>query len=191
MNWETYIAFGDSITIGARTYLGYPETVGGLLEQKLEKSWNVINCAKSGFTAIDLARHIDLCYNNIQEQQSSISTILIGTNDVKSNTSVEDYETALNLIVLKVKLLTQNNNVVLIELPKFMEGIMYPYSIEMNKSIELFNQSIEQVADKHQIKTLSFEFNGNHFVDGVHLNNDGTLFLAKSISDFILKERGL
>ena len=40
MTWETYIAFGDSITKGARTYLGYPELVGHSLNTHLAGKWN-------------------------------------------------------------------------------------------------------------------------------------------------------
>ena len=37
MNWETLLAFGDSITYGARSYLGYPEICGDILGGKLDK----------------------------------------------------------------------------------------------------------------------------------------------------------
>ncbi|NQV02922.1 MAG: hypothetical protein HQ542_09770 [Bacteroidia bacterium] len=53
MNWETLISFGDSITIGARSYLGYPEICGDLLENILNKDWHVINHARNGFTTIN------------------------------------------------------------------------------------------------------------------------------------------
>src|SRR5690606_28595423 len=108
MNWETYIAFGDSITIGARTYLGYPELVGNELSKRLKKQWNVINHAVSGFKAIDLARDIDKNFASLVLHKSSITSILIGTNDVKENTSIEDFKIALNQILLKAKLLTTN-----------------------------------------------------------------------------------
>src|SRR6185369_15883500 len=105
MNWETYIAFGDSITIGARTYLGYPEHVGKLLEQTTKKKWNVINHAESGYTAADLLRSIDRNLQNLKGDTSSISTLLIGTNDVKLGTDVNDFEIAYSLLLLKIKLI--------------------------------------------------------------------------------------
>lgn len=75
MNWETYIAFGDSITIGARTYLGYPELVGDKLSGRLNKHWNVINHSVSGFKAIDLARYIDKHFSSLQEHKKYVDEI--------------------------------------------------------------------------------------------------------------------
>ncbi len=45
MNWETLMCFGDSITIGARSYCGYPEYAGNYLEKELGNKWNIINHA--------------------------------------------------------------------------------------------------------------------------------------------------
>lgn len=191
MNWETYIAFGDSITIGARSYLGYPEVAGDKLEKTLSKQWNVINCAKSGITAIELARLIDLNYANLAQHQSSITTILIGTNDVKNDVPVAHYEVALNQIIIKAKLLTQRSNVVLIEIPALRNGIMYPYTIEMNAAISAYNKSIQRLAEKHQLKYLALDLNETHFYDGVHLNASGVECAGEQITNFILKERGL
>ena len=77
MNWETYIAFGDSITIGARTYLGYPELVGNKLSVSLSKQWNVINHSVSGYKAIDLSRHIDFHFSTLKDQKTTVSFIPI------------------------------------------------------------------------------------------------------------------
>ena len=85
MNWQTILFLGDSITIGSRSYLGYPEIVGSILSNKLKNSWNVINHATSGFTAIDLARSIDLSMTNYISLKPGLITILVGTNDVKSS----------------------------------------------------------------------------------------------------------
>lgn len=191
MNWETYIALGDSITIGARTYLGYPEFTGAILEDTLSKDWNVINCAVSGFTAIDLARYIDNNYSNLVQHKSSITTILIGTNDLKSGTSLNDYEIALSQIIVKSKILTQNSNVVILKIPELQEGIMYPYNIEMNAKVAELNKSIENLAKKHNVKTLSLNVKKEDFFDGVHLNNTGVKNIGYQVSSFILSERGI
>jgi len=190
MNWETYIAFGDSITIGARTYLGYPELTGMLLQKKLSKLWDVVNHSVNGFNAIDLARHIDSYYSNLKEHKASISSILIGTNDIKEGVPVFDFEIALNQIIIKSKLLTQNNNVILFHIPEFQTGIMYPYTIDMNKWVKVYNKSITKLANDHALKTMEFHLNASHFVDGVHLNESGIKKAAEAVSSFILSERG-
>lgn len=191
MNWETYIAFGDSITIGARTYLGYPELVGNKLSDRLNKQWNVINHSVSGFKAIDLARHIDKHFSSLQEHKSSITSILIGTNDVKEKTTVEDFKIALNQIIIKTKLLTTNKNVILFLIPEFHKGIMYPYSIEMNETISVFNKAINQLAQNHDLRLLELNHTEKDFLDGVHLNRSGIENFSDQISKYILKDKGV
>ena len=191
MNWETYLAFGDSITIGARTYLGYPELVGHNLGIHLAKQWNVINHSASGLKAIDLARHIDKSFFSLKEHKASISTVLIGTNDIKENTGIEDFTIALNQVILKTRLLTVNENVLLIAIPEFQKGIMYPYSIGMNKRIALFNIEIEKLSISHNIRMLTLSHSENDFLDGVHLNQNGIVTFSDQITNYILKDKGI
>lgn len=191
MNWETYIAFGDSITIGARTYLGYPELVGTKLSGRLNKKWNVINHSVSGFKAIDLARHIDNHFSSLLEHKSSITSILIGTNDIKEKTSVEDFKIALNQIIIKTKLLTINKNVVIFSIPEFHKGIMYPYSVGMNETTSIFNKAINQLAKDNEIRMLELNHTEKDFFDGVHLNRYGIENFSDQISKYILKDKGL
>jgi lysophospholipase L1-like esterase len=191
MNWETYIAFGDSITIGARTYLGYPELVGNQLSNHLSKQWNVVNHSVSGFKAIDLARYIDQHFLTLKEHKASVSTILIGTNDIKEKTSLEDFKISLNQVILKVKLLTTNRNVILFLIPEFHKGIMYPYSIEMNKEVANFNLTIRELVKKNDIRLLELNHNEQDFVDGVHLNKLGIGNISNQIASYILKDKGI
>lgn len=191
MNWETYIAFGDSITIGARTYLGYPELVGDKLSGRLNKHWNVINHSVSGFKAIDLARYIDKHFSSLQEHKSSVTSILIGTNDIKEKTTVEDFKIALNQIIIKTKFLTVNKNVIIFSIPSFHKGIMYPYSIEMNDTISIFNKAINQLAKDHDLQVLELNHTEKDFLDGVHLNQSGIENFSDQISKYILKDKGM
>jgi lysophospholipase L1-like esterase len=189
MNWETYLALGDSITIGARSYAGYPELTGRLLEQRLDKQWNVINHAVSGFKAIELARYIDLHFSTLQAHNASISTILIGTNDIKEKTDAEDFRMALSLVVLKAKLLTVGRNVVLLFIPEFQDGIMYPYAISMNERVAEFNRIIAETAVRHRVRTLELEYGAADFFDGVHLNRQGNERFAEQICRFMLNDK--
>jgi lysophospholipase L1-like esterase len=191
MNWETYIAFGDSITIGARTYLGYPELVANKLSIQLSKGWNVINHSVSGFKAIDLSRYIDQHFLNLKEHKAGVSTILIGTNDIREKTSVENFRIALRQILVKVRLLTINNNVILFHIPAFHPGIMYPYSIDMNTTINEFNRVIDQLAKEEGIRVLELINHPEDFFDGVHLNEKGIETFSEQIATYILKDKGL
>lgn len=191
MNWETYIAMGDSITFGARTYLGYPELVGDVLSTRLAKQWNVINCAVSGFKAIDLARHIDMHFMSLREMSASITSILIGTNDIKAQTTVNDYRIALEQIILKAKLITLNGNVIILAIPQFHKGIAYPYSIQMNEAVAAYNAAITTLADRHHIRMLTLQHKQDDFTDGVHLNSNGIDAFSSQISDYILQDKGM
>lgn len=191
MNWETYLAFGDSITIGARTYSGYPELTGYELSVQLSKHWNVVNHAQSGFKAIDLARYIDRHFVCLKGTNASISTILIGTNDVKEKTSMRDFRVALDQVILKARLLTMNENVIILMIPEFSQGIMYPYSIGMNEVIPRFNEEIRELADHHGIRTLAINSTGSDFSDGVHLNAKGNQSFSSQLVNYILKDRGI
>lgn len=191
MNWETFIAYGDSITKGARTYFGYPELLGNSLSKILSKQWNVVNHSVNGYKAIDLARHIDHHFDSLKECNASISTILIGTNDIKENTDIEDFKIALKQIILKVKLLTVNRNVIIFAIPEFQKGIMYPYIIGMNENIRIYNSSIKEIAIQNSIRFIELSYSELDFFDGVHLNRIGIENFANQILEFILNDKGI
>ena len=190
MNWETILFLGDSITVGARTYLGFPEIVGAQLEAKLKKSWNIINHSQNGQTAIDLARSIDANFISFSTQKPLLTVVLIGTNDVKKSTSSFDYRIALNQVIIKAKLISENSNVLLLNIPIFPKGVMYPYTFEMNESVKVLNKIVVDTALQHGVKTINISYDSSHFVDGVHLNDDGCMHVADSVVNFVLSERG-
>jgi lysophospholipase L1-like esterase len=191
MNFETYIAFGDSITSGARTYLGYPELLSDALSIQLQKQWVVVNHSVNGFKTIDLARHIDMHFSSLKAFNASISTILIGTNDIKENTKANDFRIMLNQIILKTKLLTVNNNVIILAIPEFHKGIMYPYVIGMNETIKKYNAVINESAADHNIRMLTLTHTEQDFFDGVHLNDQGIESFSRQLLQFILKDKGI
>jgi lysophospholipase L1-like esterase len=189
MNWETLLCVGDSITIGSRSYLGYPEYCGNYLSDDTNKKWNVINHAVAGFTTIDLTRSIDKNYYNLKSAKPDIATILIGTNDLKSNTSNEIFKISYELLVTKVRLLLGNNNVILIEIPLLMNGVMLPYNIGMNKQISDYNKIIKSIAKENGLLLTQLICEESFFYDGVHLNELGSSEIGLQISDYILKLR--
>jgi lysophospholipase L1-like esterase len=190
MNWETILFLGDSLTLGARNYLGYPEYCGDILTKKLSKEWNIINHATNGYTAIDLTRSISNNYASLATQNPLLSIILIGTNDAKIGTSKNEFGIALEQIIVKSKLLSLNNNVLLLCIPQLETGVSYPYNVDMNQVINGYNQVIISLAKKHKIKALSISLEKKHFFDGVHFNKEGTIYFAEGIANHILKQKG-
>lgn len=191
MNWETLLAFGDSITIGARTYLGYPEYAANLLSQATQKHWNVVNFAKSGITAIELNRMITAEFYNLQSQHPDLVTLLIGTNDLKNGTRAEDFRIACEQILIKAKLICPSNNVLVFQIPVLQTGVKYPYSLSMNQQIPRFNTLLQQLAQTFHCRSSSFQLTESDFCDGVHLNEQGVQRAGEQLAQTILKDRGL
>lgn len=190
MNWETLMCFGDSITIGARSYAGYPDYAGNSLEKSLGNNWDVVNHAVSGFTAMDLARSMTTNFANLKQFAPGIITVLIGTNDVKTKTSSEDFEMSYKQVLVKALLLAPYQNVVLIKIPLFPKSIAYPYNYAMNDKIKCFNEIISELANHYNLRNIEFELSKADFFDGVHLNAKGSMNAGKQLAAFIETEKG-
>jgi lysophospholipase L1-like esterase len=191
MNWETLMCFGDSITIGARSYCGYPEYCGSELEEKIGNRWNVINHAVSGYTSMDLARYMTTHFNNLKQFFPGITTILIGTNDVKCGTSLKDFEIAYRQVILKALLMSPNKNVVLINIPSFPRNIAYPYNYKMNELVQKYNSIIGSLSTEFKLRNTSFEISEADLFDGVHLNAAGSLNVGRQLAAFIAQDKGI
>jgi lysophospholipase L1-like esterase len=191
MNWETLMSLGDSITIGSRSYGGYPEYAGNILSNKIGNNWNVVNHAVCGYTAMDLARSLSPNVHTLKQHFPGIISILIGTNDLKTNTSAEDFTIAYEQVIIKALLIAPYGNVVLIKLPYFPANVAYPYNFSMNTVAERFNKIIETLAREYNLKTLEFKLEPEDFFDGVHLNSKGSKSAGEQLAYFIANEKGM
>lgn len=190
MNWETLLAFGDSITFGARSYLPYPELCGSMLEAHLQKSWHVINHSTNGFTTMDLVRSINPQLQNYKSAYPSIITVMIGTNDIKTRVPLEEFKIAYKQLLVKLKLLSVNNSIVLLKIPRFTQKVFYPYTYSMNAQVSEYNGFIEQLAHENKVACFEFLFEEDDYFDGVHLNAKGCQTAALQLSSLILKDKG-
>lgn len=191
MNWETLLALGDSITIGSRSYLGYPECAGKELEAHTHKHWSIHNFSVSGYTCIDLNRYLSLHYANIVETRPEVISILIGTNDAKKGTNPDNYRTAYDQLLTKTRLINRESRLIMIKIPGLREGVVFPYTMQMNETIDTYNQIIEQLAGKHGAELLSFQLESEHFFDGVHLNDVGSHAAGQQLARCILTAKGM
>ncbi|MBK7668359.1 MAG: SGNH/GDSL hydrolase family protein [Sphingobacteriaceae bacterium] len=191
MNWETILFIGDSITNGARSYLSFAEYTGDMLEKTTGKTWNIMNFSCNGITANDLNKLVTEDFGALSACNSSLVVVLIGTNDAKEQTNEVDFRIAYNQLLTKAKLLSQNKNVLVVKLPQFQKGIMLPYQLSMNTSIEKYNQIISELVEKHKVFFVEIDCGPEHFFDGVHLNREGALHFASGITELILSKRGI
>jgi lysophospholipase L1-like esterase len=189
MNWETLLCAGDSITIGARSYLSYPEYCGAQLSKETRKHWNVVNHAMPALKTIDLARSIDRNFSALKSIRPDVASILIGTNDLKSDISTEIFTVAYRLLVLKIRLIVGNSNIILIEIPKLKNGVMFPYRIDMNRKILEYNAVIREIAESEGMIAAQIACGDECFFDGVHLNESGSEIFGKQLADRILTLR--
>lgn len=191
MNWETILSFGDSITFGARSYLGYPEICGDILSKKLNKNWNVINHSTNGFTTIDLIRSINPVFSGYKEAYPSLITAMIGTNDIKKNVSIDEFEIAYRQLITKLRLLSVNNNIILIKIPRITTDVFYPYNYSMNSLVDKFNFCIESLANQNQLRVMDFKLEDDDFFDGVHFSSKGSNMAASQLTEIILNDKGV
>lgn len=189
MNWETILCLGDSITIGSRSYLGYPEYCSAYLQEKTGKNWNVVNCAVSSFTVIDLVRYVDKNWINIKESEPQLASIMIGTNDLKFGTSITDFEIAYSLLVLKAKLLVGSKYIVLNKIPTLQDGVMLPYILKMNETAKKYNNFIEHLSKREGLLLNTMPESNDLFLDGVHLNDKGSKEWGICLGETILNLR--
>lgn len=190
MNWENLLCMGDSITHGARTYLGYPELAAGLLRRATCTQWSSWNFAWNGFRAIELLRAIDERGADLVRFNASLCTVMIGTNDAKTSTTPERYTLVMDQIILKAKLVTQNRNVLVLGVPALAPGMSLPYNASMNASIAAYNEILARLAAEQKCQFLALQVADGDLVDGVHLSDKGVANFAEQLCDRLLRDRG-
>jgi len=149
----------------------------------------VVNHATSGITTIELVRSVADNFHNLISHQPNVITILIGTNDLKSDTLVSDFEIAYAQLIVKAKLILKTKNIVLFEIPELQKGVMLPYNISMKQKVLEFNKVIQQLGKEHQLMVKKFSAEQNDFYDGVHLNETGSKNWGYQLADIILQLR--
>ena len=189
MNWQTLLSLGDSITIGSRSYLGYPEACCAFLRKELDQHWNAVNFATAGYRAIDLARSMDMSQAHLQASRPGVVSLLIGTNDAKNGTSDEAFSAAYEQVLIKSRLIAGHANIIAIHVPLLLPGMLYPYLPRMNDLIDGYNRIISRMVAEHGVRTFALDLGPEHFFDGVHLNDHGAQEAGRQLGGFILNDK--
>ena len=191
MNWETLLSWGDSITIGARSYLAYPEYAGQSLSQPTRKQWHTPIHATCGYTVCDLNRSLTSQLQSFVELKPSFLTIMIGTNDLKSPTAIEPFRIAYRQLLIKAHMVCSSQQILILAVPELKRGVMYPYQFGMNSTIMRFNEVIGELAEEFGVRMISANLDDEDLFDGVHLNESGSKNVGQQVADFILADRGI
>lgn len=191
MNWETLLSFGDSITIGSRTYLGYPEYASELLRQATQTEWNTFNYAKAGITTVELHRMMSADFAHLKQLSPELITVLVGTNDAKKGISSANFAIAYRQVILKARLIAPEATLLVFSIPPLQKGVKLPYTRAMNAVIEEYNDIIKTIGESFRVPVVELELSDKHFGDGVHLNEAGIAKMGQQIADYILKLRGI
>jgi lysophospholipase L1-like esterase len=191
MIWESLLCMGDSITHGARTYLGYPEVASNLLRQATRTQWSSWNFAWNGYKAIDLLRAIDERGADLARFNASLCSVMIGTNDAKSHTAPDQYAVAMEQVLLKARLVSQNRKVLVLAVPPLNAGVSLPYDVSMNARIASYNQILVELAAAQNCEFLAFRVAPEDLIDGVHLSDSGVAAFAQQLCERVLQDRGL
>lgn len=191
MNWETLLAWGDSITIGARSYLAYPEYAGQILKERTDKHWHTPIHAVCGYTTSDLNRSLTPQMSAMTALAPSVLTIMIGTNDLKSATPSSAFAIAYEQILIKARMVLPSSQIIVLPIPEMVPGVMYPYRYSMNGDVRRLNDIITSLAAEHAIRTLSGSLPTEQFFDGVHLNEVGSRAVGQRIAEQVFLDRGL
>jgi len=191
VNWETLLTWGDSITIGARSYLAYGEYAGKFLSNATHREWHTPVHATCGFTANDLNRSLTPLMPTMKSFQPSFLTILIGTNDLKGPTTRECFRVAYRQVLVKARLICRPSQILAIEIPHLKTGVMYPYQMGMNKTVDHFNEDIREISRDFKVRTLKLHLEDDDLFDGVHLTEEGSEHVAWQITELVLHDRGL
>jgi len=191
MNWETLLCWGDSITIGARSYLCYPEYAAQSLADATDRRWHAITHAVCGYTACDLNRSLAPEIGKMKDLKPGLLTIMIGTNDLKGPTALKPFKIAYSQLLIKARMVCGPNQILLFEIPELKTGVMYPYLVSMNASVRKYNTAIKELADQFGVRTIGVDLEDHHLFDGVHLDETGSHHVGCQLAAKVLEDRGL
>jgi lysophospholipase L1-like esterase len=132
---------------------------------------------------------VDKNWEHLRESKPQLVSIMIGTNDLKSGTTIRDFEIAFSLLVLKARLLVGTKHIVLNKIPLLHKGVMLPYNSGMNETVHDYNNLIDRLAKREGLHLNTMPQAMNFFIDGVHLNNDGSRKWGETLANLILDLR--
>ena len=187
------LCIGDSVTESEYgSYTGYLET----FFKKAEFRVRVYSRAKPGNTSGEYLKYLEES-NLIKEINPDITVIMLGTNDVRTdsdNTSVENFKKNMSKIIKTVKRHKNpdgsKTNIFIATVPPIFKidlRVFNQYSKARIK--EEINPAIKELAKQEGIILLNINglfLKNPHLLPGIHPNKEGYLQIAKFIFKKVL-----
>jgi lysophospholipase L1-like esterase len=181
-----YVALGDSTGagVGARKGGGYVARVFERIE-RVRPGSRLVNLCVSGATTSDVLRSQ---VGRVGAARPTLVTLGIGINDVSRQVSVEQFARNYEEIILRIRKET-DAPIVLTNIPDISHAPAVPVFLraEALRRINLFNQSIKEIAARHNILAVD-AYEKSHAVipthpeffspDGFHPSDEGYEFWA-------------
>ncbi len=179
---------GDSLTFGSRDPDGmsYPLYLGRRLSEKHGQTWATVNLGVPGDGWPEIWRRN---YREILAVPEAGEVCLwAGTNDAKLGRSVSQTLVACEAVLDQCRAL--GRTVYLATLPgkNGFGAPREPWS--MNALIEQLNGAYRRIAEERRLVLVDLaKMPREHFVDGIHLSQEGNLWVAEQFADAIEARR--
>jgi lysophospholipase L1-like esterase len=189
MTYGQILCVGDSLTFGSRCEFSqcYPQMISKKLWEKYSQLWITAVEAIPGETTSDVVKkilRITTKYNDAKEM-----TLLLGTNDAKSNYPVEVFKANMRSIIGAGKVC--GKRIYVMTLPPKLGFGSPGYENGINKIMPKYNEAIRELQKEigfHLVECPALD--ALDFSDGIHFNQIGYDKLATSFVDKIVEVRG-
>jgi len=190
MIYGTVLSLGDSLTFGARCYLGFPEYLARDLTLRHDRriEWSAINAGVCGETTRQiLDRTPALVQRFAALPGPKVITYLAGTNDSKGNgTRPLEWQEAYRQTVRWLRRV-HGARIVLCTIPALQSDQMPCYTEGSMRWIERANYAIRDMHDVLNSRSINLVdlADIHETVDGVHLTPEASETVAGRITEVI------
>lgn len=184
VSYQRLVCWGDSQSVGARTYGCYPMHLVQKLEQSTRYRWSVVTLATNGHTARDLWFRVNREAPGIADCYQAC--LLIGANDVTNGTPVDLFESYVGQVITTLQICGWRV-VHCGEIPPvWADGHAFADSGAEARR-ELYNRAIERAVERSPIARLvRFDaLTTDCFVDPLHFSEQGNRAVADAFADSV------
>ena len=184
MDYQKIACWGDSQTLGARSYGCYPVYLAQLLNRDTQYTWQALNFSTNGHTARDLWFRLGPELLALHDVYTAC--VLIGANDVGEGTPLDLFEEYVrqSLDALRINGI---RTTYWGEIPPiFPDGHAFFGAETADRRTEYNQRLCKIVRDCPDAKLVSFpDLTRDDYRDPVHFNEKGNMSVASAFADAI------